>query len=1108
MRATMTVAGSHEKAALETQLAYACLANLSRSTPCRANIYRRSLDGGVLPPGAKDFAAARGSVLASYESDVAARAHLRAAAQAAGAHATPAPVASPEGTVDESWQVPSGQNPLYSMLKARALETGTMVGPVVRPLKLTGSQRRAHAQKTAKTRSLFESTARLATQRPSTAPEASSEAGESVAPFKKLGKRTPAGVMGWSSLVWSHKTHSIENTTAHPFGAFGHLDTTQGHGVSPHPAAGLYKSSHGEEVMSSFGFRTGKFGGFDDHHRQPTRDRHGRLIADDDDTVDSAAVGAAVGLEELDLPRDARNGRLSSDAVGKHVANVHGWVYNSHLSQPPPGAPQLLRIRTNPPVTLPDPETAAAATACVMQQRSESRRTARRSVGNTASREAPVAAEGQPGVAGAESVETIVEPVETNGAETTAKEATNSGPAPVAAAASMSSVSTVSAPKARPPPGAATHRTVHAGVMQSSLLPVNGHYPHGVDTWHPDIVHAVGVVKEDAKGLDTEIGKAEALAGSALKLALKHRHNEGGKEGAKEAKEGEGDAAEDEELVKHKLHVLKKVLAGDPEQTGGRRLGRGVAQKTENVALTLNPSISRANHFVFRPATTESADGKGAGQPGRASDVVVTASGAAAASSKGGDDRIGELSELDRKAVRSALHQLHSKNKSSRGAARNGGGGALVNASYRSLESKESRGGSALGSGVERQRSELRAAAGDGRRPKSEARPRVWMWPHVDGSTVGAEAGLVAYEVPTRAPHDKEDPAVKKKKDGGSLVAAMAKAAKAGKSGSLLDTLQNVDPTAAAFGAAAATAPFYFYLKMPPAQPFPPPPLPLPAPPSKRSDVFQRWLPAEGHGPNGYGGPAGPQSQPVLGWAAGTAGPNGAWAKAPDMPGPYDGFPVVPFGRGPDPAAGLNGAAPKVGAAPDAGTAPKVGAAPNVGAAPKVGAAPIAGAAPKVGAAPNVGAAPRIGVATEGEAGPNLDAAGHTPSSALVASRRGCLPATPPAPRTYAPLVPVAVGDLVPMGGMPPQRLLLLVRKPVLKPPSKPVAVMAAAPVPKGPPWDYKVSSIFVPRKTTTDARSMTDSPFQGPKAKMRWRAFQYDWDKCLAKGDRFTNLI
>ena len=52
------------------------------------------------------------------------------------------------------------------------------------------------------------------------------------------------------------------------------------------------------------------------------------------------AVGAAVGLEELDLPLDARSGRLSSDAVGQHVANVHGWVYNSHLSQPPPGAPQ------------------------------------------------------------------------------------------------------------------------------------------------------------------------------------------------------------------------------------------------------------------------------------------------------------------------------------------------------------------------------------------------------------------------------------------------------------------------------------------------------------------------------------------------------------------------------------------------------------------------------------------------------------------------------------------------------------------------------------------------------------------------------------------------
>jgi hypothetical protein len=126
----------------------------------------------------------------------------------------------------------------------------------------------------------------------------------------------------------------------------------------------------------------------------------------------------------------------------------------------------------------------------------------------------------------------------------------------------------------------------------------------------------------------------------------------------------------------------------------------------------------------------------------------------------------------------------------------------------------------------------------------------------------------------------------------------------------------------------------------------------------------------------------------------------------------------------------------------------------------------------------------------------------------------------PPPARDYAPLVAVRVGECVVVGGMPPQHPSLLVRPPTRTPPPKAVAVAEKAAV-AGPPWDYATSSIFVPRIKTTDSRSMhdmpqallvgqknTDGPPKPKVPKLKWRAFECDWKRCLDKQDRFTNLI
>ena len=84
------------------------------------------------------------------------------------------------------------------------------------------------------------------------------------------------------------------------------------------------------------------------------------------------------------------------------------------------------------------------------------------------------------------------------------------------------------------------------------------------------------------------------------------------------------------------------------------------------------------------------------------------------------------------------------------------------------------------------------------------------------------------------------------------------------------------------------------------------------------------------------------------------------------------------------------------------------------------------------------------------------------------------------------PLAAVRVGGASARGGLPLQRLGLLVRAPVAKP-KPPPPRPPPLPPPLGPPWDYTVSSVFVPRAkksanwdlldrlSLTDARSLHD---------------------------------
>jgi hypothetical protein len=128
-------------------------------------------------------------------------------------------------------------------------------------------------------------------------------------------------------------------------------------------------------------------------------------------------------------------------------------------------------------------------------------------------------------------------------------------------------------------------------------------------------------------------------------------------------------------------------------------------------------------------------------------------------------------------------------------------------------------------------------------------------------------------------------------------------------------------------------------------------------------------------------------------------------------------------------------------------------------------------------------------------------------------------PNSPPRNKQYVPLTEVVVADRLVRGGMPLMHPCLVVRAPVAKPPPALPAPVAEVEMVKGPPWDYKVSSIFVPRKKTTDAKSMTDGPHVDltslakgkpgqAAAKKKWRAFEEDWAKCMLKEERFTNLI
>jgi hypothetical protein len=65
----------------------------------------------------------------------------------------------------------------------------------------------------------------------------------------------------------------------------------------------------------------------------------------------------------------------------------------------------------------------------------------------------------------------------------------------------------------------------------------------------------------------------------------------------------------------------------------------------------------------------------------------------------------------------------------------------------------------------------------------------------------------------------------------------------------------------------------------------------------------------------------------------------------------------------------------------------------------------------------------------------------------------------------------------------------------------------------EAPPWDYRASSIFVPRGTKhasqlerlsfSDVKSMHDVVDDASKR----RAFNVDWRECLSKEERFFNL-
>mmetsp|Transcript_20575 Transcript_20575/g.26759 ORF Transcript_20575/g.26759 Transcript_20575/m.26759 type:complete len:1083 (+) Transcript_20575:322-3570(+) len=351
------------------------------------------------------------------------------------------------------------------------------------------------------------------------------------------------------------------------------------------------------------------------------------------------------------------------------------------------------------------------------------------------------------------------------------------------------------------------------------------------------------------------------------------------------------------------------------------------------------------------------------------------------------------------------------------------------------------------------------------------------------------------------------------------------------------------------------TAPFFFHLKTNPASPFPPPPLPPPPAPNSRCDIFQRYLPTIENGTSADGASGGPESQVIGEWAKLNPGPMKTVMMPPSMPGPYRNIPTMY-----DPEASKEFLI-------SPGNSPQMGI-DNVNGDINLISSPSSpkrslqkSSSVSVSFVDNDNSLEEseqqngndgvVAVDNQegGEGGEedgkednnqdlepssdpppmsglkkilsskSVDMDSQTAGETIDDTRLAWLHA----PRIFDPLVNVTVGDHFVCGGMPLKNLSLLVRAPKLAPPPKP----AAPPAPKlrGPPWDYKVSSIFVPRRTTTDAKSMVDICHQRsndndnekqPKEKVkrakqkikRSGPFDHDWMKCLAKQDRFLNLI
>eukprot|EP00615_Pteridomonas_danica_P019621 CAMPEP_0114376792 /NCGR_PEP_ID=MMETSP0102-20121206/595_1 /TAXON_ID=38822 ORGANISM="Pteridomonas danica, Strain PT" /NCGR_SAMPLE_ID=MMETSP0102 /ASSEMBLY_ACC=CAM_ASM_000212 /LENGTH=1204 /DNA_ID=CAMNT_0001531211 /DNA_START=1921 /DNA_END=5532 /DNA_ORIENTATION=+ len=436
--------------------------------------------------------------------------------------------------------------------------------------------------------------------------------------------------------------------------------------------------------------------------------------------------------------------------------------------------------------------------------------------------------------------------------------------------------------------------------------------------------------------------------------------------------------------------------------------------------------------------------------------------------------------------------------------------------------------------------------------------PKVWMWKHIKGSEVGNDAGLISYNViehkevvnvkessgypdflsdqtngGIKNMNDNTNPTPKNRLSTPKNNDHSMKESPQDSLSRLLGKSPNSPETTTQIPneneKTTNTAPYYFYLKSLPAPSFAPAPLAGPLPPKLRSDVYQKAAPKD------YTPLEGSEHQVVCGWALSTKtcigvgfhqkslfqissfidintttphSGNGiaglSWASPPELPWALEEYP--PYGQWRCIDKNIDIHSNQI----ISSSGSVVSVAPSLTSSIKSNksAAIVAAAAQKKAVKDATQAALNKQTIQNGSGGGGGSKTGtgytQTQSGTHTYSNN---------PQTFlAKLLSVKVGSRLIEGGIPYEYLALLIRAP--KPRPKPLT-----PPPKdmneGPKWDYKVSSLFIPRGTRNknnrmllklsfcDSRSMHDH-----EKTVRKKAFESDWSKCMLKEARFLNLM